>query len=63
MSDRGAHIRVTELREYRTIYILDHGMDDALGMDHDLNFLRCCVKQPMGLNHLQPLVHHGCRIN
>ena len=36
---------------------LHHGVDDGLGVDHDLDAVIRCTKQVVGLNDLQALVH------
>ena len=54
-----AHVGVAHLRQHRAIEILDHRVDHALRMDHHFNARGWNAKQPVGLDHLQPLVHHG----
>ncbi len=38
--------------------VLDHGMDDALRVDHDLDRLARRAEEPERLDHLEALVHH-----
>ena len=38
-------------------------MDDALALDHDLDFFRGQAEQPDGLDELQTLVHQGSGVN
>ena len=63
MGDRGAHIGIAQLGQHRTVAVLHHGMDHALGVQHDLDILGPGLKQPAGLHDLQPLVHHGGRVH
>ena len=52
-----------ELGQDRAVAHLDQGMDDALGMDEDVEPVRLEVEQPAGLDELQPLVHQRGRID
>ena len=61
--DRRAHVGVPKLGDDRAIGVFDHGMHDALRMDHHLNLLRRCSKQPVRLDDFERLVHHGGRIH
>ncbi len=45
------------------VNVLDHRMDDALRMDHDLDRSRADAEQPVRLDHLEPLVHHRRRVD
>ena len=54
-----AHIRVAHLGQHRAVLVFDHGMNHALRVHHDLNQRGPGIEQPAGLDHLQPLVHHG----
>ncbi len=38
-------------------------MNDTLRVNHHFNLLGACAKQPVRLDHLQPFVHHGGRVN
>src|ERR1700684_818426 len=38
-------------------------MDRRLWMHNDLHPLRRHLKQPASLNHLEPLIHQGCRVD
>src|SRR5271167_33708 len=38
-------------------------MNDRLGMDHDFDTIQRQLEEMMGLDELEPLVHHGCRID
>ncbi len=63
VGDRRAHVRVAELREHRAVDVLDQRVDDALGMDDDLDRLGRDVEQPVRLDHLEALVHHRRRVD
>src|SRR4051794_15436707 len=39
VSDGRAHVRISELGQYRAIHIFNHGMNNALGMNDDLDLL------------------------
>src|SRR5207247_5271430 len=45
-----------QLRERGTVCELDHGMNNALRMDDDLDALHLDVEKPMGFDHFQALV-------
>ncbi|MNM84848.1 hypothetical protein D3C81_969500 [compost metagenome] len=58
-----AHVGVAKLGEHRAVGVRHHRMDDALRVDQHLDLLRRGAEQPMGLDHLEPLVHHRGRIH
>ena len=45
------------------IDIFYHGMDDALRMDLDRDFFNRHIEKPVGLDHLETLVHEGGGVN
>ena len=59
----GPHIWIAHLRQHRAIQVLDHRVDNTLGMNHHLHSLRLQVKNPTRFNKFQALVHQGRRIN
>jgi len=61
--DRSAHIGTGQLRQHRAVPICDKGVDDRLGVHHHLELVRLHGEQVIGLDELEPLVHHGCRID
>ena len=61
--NRNHHIRCAHLCHHRAIHIFDHRMDDALRMNHNLDFFRRHREQPHRFNKLQSLVHQGRGIN
>ncbi len=63
MSDRHPHVRVTQLRNHRTIDVIDHRMNNALRMKYNLYVTGPDVEQKAGFDQFKPLVHHGGRIN
>jgi len=54
--DGEAHIRGGELGEDGAIDEFDHRMDDALGVDDDLDAVHADVEEPAGLNHFEAFV-------
>ena len=63
MGDRRAHVRVTQLGQHGTVDIRHHRMDHALRVDQHFDLLGRRAEQPVRLDYLQPLVHHGGRID
>src|SRR5581483_9370449 len=57
------HRRQAGLHFERTIDELNHRMDNALRLHHHLYLLIGYAKEPVGLNHLQALIHQGRRID
>ncbi len=57
--DGHRHIRHPQLGHHRVVLILDHGVDDALPVDHHLDAVLRQIKEPGRLDDLQALVHHG----
>ena len=63
IEDRQFHVRPAKLGQHGGIRQFDHRMDDALGMNHDLDMVVIKAKQVMGLNHFQPFIHQGSGIH
>ncbi|RML72609.1 hypothetical protein APX70_06630 [Pseudomonas syringae pv. maculicola] len=63
IGNRRTHVGITQLGQYRAINVIDQRVDHALRVNHHLYLIRACVEQPAGFNQLQPLVHHGRRID
>ncbi|MBA7694168.1 hypothetical protein ES703_102775 [subsurface metagenome] len=61
--DGNFHIGNSQLGLHRAVHELHHTMDDGLRMDQNIHLVRFQVEQPPGLDHFQPLVHHGGRID
>ena len=59
IGDRNPHVRDSHLGDDGAIDIFHHGMDDALRMDLDSDLFNGHIEKPVGLDHLQPLVHQG----
>ncbi|GBH08590.1 DNA-binding transcriptional regulator [Pseudomonas syringae pv. actinidiae] len=57
------HVGITQLGQHRAINVIDQRVDHALRVNHHLDLIRACVEQPAGFDQLQPLVHHGRRID
>ena len=58
-----AHIGLTQLCLDRAIGELHHRVDDALRMHKYLDRFGRRVKEPSGLDHLQPLIHQRGGVN
>ena len=63
LRDRRAHVGIAELREHRAVDVFDQRVDDALGMDDDLDLLPRRTEEPMRLDDFEALVHHRRRID
>ncbi len=61
--DRRAHVGIAQLRDHRSVDVLDERVDDAFRMDHDFDPVGMRVEEPARLDHLQTLVHHRRRIH
>ncbi|MOA40242.1 hypothetical protein D3C78_1620970 [compost metagenome] len=61
--NRNPHIRRAKLSYNAMIGKFHKRMDDAFRMDYYVDIIVGQAKQPMGLNHLKPFVHHRCGIN
>ena len=53
----------TSCAMHRAVDVLDQRMDDALRVDQHLDALGRHVEQPVRLDHLEALVHHGRRVD
>ena len=54
--DRDVHVGDPQLRFQRSVHERDSRVDDALGMDQDVDVLVGSIVQPVRLDHLQALV-------
>src|SRR6266404_5829540 len=61
--DRVTHVRRAQLRQNRPIRELHHRMHDALRVDDHIHTIYVDIEQPPRLDHLQPLVEQGGRID
>ena len=61
--DRELHVVSRQLRHERPVDELDEGVDERLGMDHDVDSLARQSEQEVRLDHLEALVHHRRRID
>src|SRR5688572_14977893 len=61
--DGQTHIRRRELRDDRSIDELDHGMNDALRMNHNADAIHAYAEKPARFDHLQAFVEQGRRID
>ena len=57
--DGQPHVRDAQLSHDPAVLIFHHGVDDALRVDQDLDAGGVDVKEPAGLDDLQPLVDQG----
>ena len=51
------------MRNDYSVGILNHRMDDALGMNDNLNAFRLEIKKPASLDNFQALIHQRRRVN
>ena len=63
LSNWRAHVGVAKLGEHASVNVFDQRMDDALGMDDDLDRFSRGSEQPVGLDYFEPLIHHRRRIH
>ena len=61
--DGHLHVRLPDLRLHRAVDELDHGVDDALGVDHDVDSVVADPEEDVRLDHLEALVYQGGRID
>ncbi len=61
--NRQAHVGDAHLRDDRSVLQLDHRVHDRLRVNNDVDLRGGHAKQPMRLDHLQPLVHQCGRID
>src|SRR5215471_1971671 len=54
---------MTELRKHGSIDVFDQRVNDAFGMDEDVDALARQAEQPVRLDDLETLVHHRRRIH
>ena len=59
----GAHIRVAQLGQHTAIHVLHEGMNHTLGVNDHLDLIGARIEQPARLDHLQPLVEKGRRVD
>ncbi len=59
IGDGDPHIGDTELGDQGAVHIFHQGVNHPLGMDQDLDPLRGDLEEPVGLDDLQSLIHHG----
>ncbi len=57
--DGEAHVAMAELGEDAAVLKLDHAMDDALGVDDDVDFCHGDIEQPFGFDHFEAFVKEG----
>mmetsp|Transcript_2784 Transcript_2784/g.5029 ORF Transcript_2784/g.5029 Transcript_2784/m.5029 type:complete len:259 (+) Transcript_2784:74-850(+) len=57
--DGQAHVGPSQLGQARRVLRLDHGVDDRLGVDDDVDVVVGGAEEVVRLDDLQPLVHHG----
>ncbi len=57
--DGQAHVGRGHLGEDGAVDEFDHGMDDALGVDDDLDAVHADVEEPAGLDHFEAFVEEG----
>ena len=57
--DREPHVGGADLGLDRAVCVFDEGVDGALWVDDDLNFLVGHVEEPVRLDDLEALVHQG----
>ena len=63
LRDRRAHVGITELRQHGAVDVFDQRVDDALGVDDDLDLLALRAEKPMRFDDFEALVHHRRRID
>ena len=61
--DRNFHIRHAHLTAHSIILVLHSRMQHALTVYHDLDLRRVKVKQPLGFDEFQTLIHQGRRVD
>ena len=61
--DGNRHVSDPHLRDYRTVDVLDHRMDDALRVDHHINLCSRKPEEPARLDDFEPLVHERGRVD
>ena len=44
VSNGGAHVRISQLSQHRAIAVFNHGVNNTLGMDDDIDFVRAGIK-------------------
>mmetsp|Transcript_23275 Transcript_23275/g.32481 ORF Transcript_23275/g.32481 Transcript_23275/m.32481 type:complete len:238 (+) Transcript_23275:2-715(+) len=62
VEERQTHVRPSELCENGCILGLNHGVDDGLGMDYDVDVIVIGSEEVVSLNHLKSLVHQSGRV-
>src|SRR5438067_798665 len=58
-----ANVRITRLRERRAVCEFDHGMNDTLRVDDDLDTAHLDAEKPVRLDHFQAFVEQRCGID
>ena len=61
--DRQTHVRHAQLGLHRSVLKLHSTMDDTLRMHQHLYLTGLDTKEPLGLDHLETLVHHRSRVD
>lgn len=54
--DGEAHVTVAKLGQNTVVFELDHGVDDALRVDHDFNLGHGDIEEPFGFDHFEAFV-------